>query len=125
MNVNDLTYAIRAAAFAVHTELGPGLLESAYEDCMVYELRLRGFVVASQVKLPLKYKNLEVGNGYRVDIIVENRVLLELKAVAEVLPIHHAQLLAYLRLSGLSVGLLMNFNVHRMRDGIKRLVHNL
>ena len=124
MNMNELTYKIWAAAFTVHTELGPGLLESAYEDSLLHELQTRRLEVANQVKIPLKYKGLILGDGYRADIIVENRVLLELKAVKVLEPIHHAQLLTYLRLSGLAVGLLMNFNVHRMRDGIKRFIHN-
>ncbi|WP_420457880.1 GxxExxY protein [Neolewinella sp.] len=124
MNTNELTYEIRAAAFAVHTELGPGLLESAYEQCLVHELQMRGFSAISQVRIPLTYRGIVLGDGYRADIIVENQVLLELKAVKELEPVHHAQVLAYLRLSGLTVGLLMNFNVHRMRDGIKRFIQD-
>ena len=125
MKLEQLTYDIRAAAFAVHSELGPGLLESAYESCLVYELQERRFRVSRQVLLPLHYKGVAMGNGYRTDLIVNQTVLLELKSVKFLEPIHRAQVLTYLRLSGLSIGLLINFNVLRLCDGIERLVHRL
>ena len=125
MNVNNLTYDIRKAAFAVHSELGPGLLESAYESCLAFELRSQGYEVQRQLELPLIYRNHQIGKGYRIDMVVEQAVLLELKSVSDIHPLHEAQLLSYLRLSGLKVGMLMNFNVLRMRDGIHRFVQDL
>lgn len=106
----------------MHKALGPGLLESAYEECLCYELKLRGLAFRRQVDLPLTYKGIKLDCGYRLDVVVEDAVLLELKCVEKVLPIHEAQLLTYLRLSGIRIGLLMNFNVPVMRDGIVRRV---
>ncbi|MBX7257404.1 MAG: GxxExxY protein [Candidatus Hydrogenedentes bacterium] len=116
----EIKEAIIGAAIEVHRELGPGLLESAYEECLAYELSLRGLTARRQVELPVIYKRLELDCGYRIDLIVEEAVVVELKAVEKLLPIHEAQILTYLKLSEMSVGLLLNFNVPLMRDGIKR-----
>ncbi len=125
MDVSQLTYDIRGAAFTVHTALGPGLLESAYENCLAFELRERGLNVQQQVPLPIRYKSVQLEVGYRIDLLVEKLVILELKAIKRLDPIHTAQLLSYLQLSGLNVGLLMNFHVVSMKTGIKRVVRNL
>ena len=106
----------------VHSRLGPGLLESAYQACLAYELRKRGFEVATQVPLPVVYEGVKLEVGYRIDLVVANRVVIEVKSVEGLHPIHQAQLLSYMRLSGIAVGLLMNFNVLHMRDGIRRMV---
>ena len=108
---------------AVHSALGPGLLESAYEGCLVYELRKRGRKVQQQLVLPVKYDGVTIDIGYRLDLLVDDSLIMELKAVDAVLPIHEAQLLSYLKLSGMKVGLLINFNVTHLRDGIKRMVN--
>jgi len=118
----QLTKAIIGAAIEVHRELGPGLLESAYEECFCYELHLRGLNFERQVELPVAYKGLKLDCGYRLDIVVENSVLLELKSIEQILPVHHAQLLTYLRLSEKKVGLLINFNVGVLKNGIVRRV---
>jgi GxxExxY protein len=120
---NALTSEIIAAAIEVHQRLGPGLLESAYEACLVHELRKRGLRALSQVGLPVIYDEVTLDVGYRIDILVEDRVIIELKAVEKVSPLHEAQLISYLKLSGMKVGLLLNFNVNRLKDGIKRLVN--
>ncbi len=124
MKINQVSGAIIDAAIKVHSALGPGLLESAYEACLLHELKKRGLTVSSQILMPVIYDGLEIDIGYRVDLIVENEVLVELKAVEKQLPIHEAQLLSYLKLSKKRVGLLINFNVHHLKDGIKRLVNN-
>ena len=116
------TEAIIGASIDVHRELGPGLLESTYEACLAYELVQRGLKVERQKPLPVVYKGLKLDVGYRVDLLVEDRVIVELKAVDRLEPIHEAQLLSYLRLSGCKVGLLINFNVRVLRDGLKRLI---
>ena len=118
----ELTQEIIGAAIEVHRALGPGLLESAYEECLCYELEIRGCAYRRQVELPLTYKGIKLDCGYRLDVVVEATVLLELKCVERLLPIHDAQLMTYLRLSGIKIGLLMNFNVPVMRDGIVRRV---
>ena len=117
----DLTEKIIGAAMRVHTVLGPGLLESAYEACLVHELLKAGLSARSQVELPVIYDGLNLDIGYRIDVLVEDLVIIELKAVDTVLPIHKAQLISYLKLSGKEVGLLINFNVLHLRDGIDRL----
>ena len=116
----DLTHRIIGAAIEVHQALGAGLLESAYEKCLCYELELRGIAYQSQVALPLVYKWIDLDCDYKMDIVVEDKVVLELKSVEAVLPIHEAQLITYLRLSHKRLGLLMNFNVPYLRDGIVR-----
>jgi len=118
----DLTGRIIGAAIEVHRVLGPGLLESAYEECLAYELELLGLKVQRQLSLPVVYKGRELGVGDRIDLLVEETVIIEIKAVQELEPIHKAQALTYLRLSGKSVALLINFNVPVLRDGVKRLV---
>lgn len=120
MQLNEITGEIVDSAMKVHSKLGPGLLESAYEDCLVYELRKRGLQVAPQVEMPLVYEEVRLDLGYRLDLLVENCVIVELKAVQEVKPIHEAQLLSYLKLSQKKVGLLINFQVDHLKDGIKR-----
>jgi GxxExxY protein len=119
----ELTREIIGAAIEVHRALGPGLLESAYEECLAKELAARGLRFEKQKPLPLVYKDVKLECGYRVDILVEGRVVLELKAIEVVPPICEAVLLTYLRLSGCRVGLLINFHVAVLKDGIRRLVH--
>ena len=116
------TSPIIGAAIEVHRNLGPGLLESAYEECLCHELHLRGLDFKRQVELPLLYKGLKLDCGYKLDLIVQDRIILELKAVEKLLPIHEAQLLTYLRLTGKRVGLLINFNVPLLTQGIIRRV---
>lgn len=106
----------------VHAVLGPGLLESAYQACLAHELRKRGFSVATQVGLPVVFDGERIELGYRIDAIVENMVIVEVKSVEAIHPVHQAQLLSYMRLSGIGVGLLINFNVRSLREGIKRMV---
>jgi len=122
--LNHITDAIIGAAIEVHRALGPGLLESAYEACLAFELAQRGLRVSQQKPLPVIYKGVELEVGYRLDLLVEDAVIVELKAVDHLAPIHEAQLLSYLKLSGYSVGLLINFNVQVLKHGIKRLVYN-
>ena len=110
------------AAIEVHRELGPGLLESAYEECFCHELHLRGLTFQRQIELPVSYKGLKFDCGYRLDVIVDDAVIVELKSIEHILPIHHAQLLTYLRLAGKKVGLLINFNVSVLKNGIVRRV---
>ncbi len=109
----------------VHSALGPGLLESAYESCLVHELRKMGLAVLTQITLPLKYDGVLIDAGYRIDILVDDSVIVELKAVEKILPIHEAQLLSYLKLSNKTLGLLINFNVVHLKDGIKRMANGL
>ena len=120
--LEELTGRICAAAVEVHRTLGPGLLESAYEECLCYELSLGGLAHQRQVALPVKYKNVRLDCGYKLDIIVENRVVLELKSVSSVTAVHEAQLLTYLKLSKIRVGLILNFNVELMKEGITRRI---
>ena len=120
---NDtLTEKIIGAAIEVHRVLGPGLLESAYEECLCHELRLSGIAFARQQPLPVVYKGVHLDVGYRLDVVVEGRVIVELKTADRLLPIHDAQLLTYLRLAGIHTGLILNFNVPALRQGIKRMV---
>jgi GxxExxY protein len=122
MDVNTITHEIIGAAIEVHSAFGPGMLESAYEKCLVYELAERGFFVESQVVLPLKYKQITIDAGYRLDVRVERQVVVEVKAIDQVHPVHKAQLLCYMRLSGCKVGLLLNFNELRLVNGITRMI---
>jgi GxxExxY protein len=122
LHEESLTEEIIGAAIEVHRHLGPGLLESAYEECLCHELALRGFSFERQKPLPLQYKGIKLDCGYRVDLLVEGKVVLELKCADFITPVHEAQLLTYLRLSGTKVGLILNFHVAAMRDGIKRRV---
>jgi GxxExxY protein len=121
--VNATTDVIINAAIEVHKALGPGLLESAYEACLAYELRNRGLQVESQKPLPLTYKDITLDCGYRIDLVVDNIVLVELKAVDAISPIHQAQVLSCLKLSGIKVGLLMNFNVKLLKNGLHRFIN--
>jgi GxxExxY protein len=125
MDVNQVSGAIVNAAMKEHSAVGPGLLESAYEACLLHELRSLGLDVKSQVGLPVAYDGIKIDVGYRVDLLVEDAVIVELKAVETLLPIHQAQLLSYLKLSGKRVGLLINFNVLHLKNGIKRMVNKL
>ncbi len=122
--VNKLTERIIGAAIEVHKELGPGLLESTYERCLFHELLLRGIKAERQKKQPIDYKGLKIDEGYRIDILVENEVILELKVVDEFSNVHIAQLLTYLKLSGCKLGYLINFNTNVLKNGIKRIVNN-
>ena len=125
MEINQVSGQIVDAAMKVHSALGPGLLESAYEACLLFELHKRGLKAAGQVQLPIVYEAVTIDAGYRLDLLVEDTVIVELKSVETVLPIHRAQLLSYLKLSGKKLGLLLNFNTEHLRDGITRLVNNL
>jgi len=119
---DPLTSRVIGLAISVHRELGPGLLESAYEECLCFELKQSSIVFARQVQLPVWYKGIRLDCGYRLDVVVQGRLIVEIKAVDQLLPIHDAQLLTYLRLSGHKVGLLMNFNTTVLKDGIRRFV---
>lgn len=123
MTLNDLTGQIVDAAFKVHTTLGPGLLESVYEAVMAYELRKRGFRVVRQVGIPIVYEEVQLDEGFRADLIVEDGVIVELKSIECIAPVHKKQLLTYLRLADKRVGLLINFNVALIKDGITRIVN--
>jgi GxxExxY protein len=122
---NEIGDAIIASAMKVHTTLGPGLLESVYETCLLYELEKLDLPVQRQVLIALQYEDLTIDNGYRIDLLVGDRVAIELKALEAILPVHRGQLLSYLRLGRFKLGYLLNFNVARMRDGIVRLVNGL
>ncbi len=121
LRLNSISGTIVDAAVAVHRALGPGLLESAYEACLLYELRKRGLQVESQVGLPVVYEAVRLEIGYRIDLLVENAVVVELKACEANAPVHRVQLLSYLKLSGKPLGLLLNFHVALMKDGIVRM----
>lgn len=121
---DNITGVIVDAAMRVHTALGPGMLESVYEKCLKHELIKRGFRVESHVWLPVIYDGVKIEGGYKIDLLVEGAVVVELKVVEQVLDVHKAQLLSYLKLSNKQVGLLINFNVVHLRDGIRRLVNN-
>jgi len=122
---DEISNRILCAAIEVHRVLGPGLLESAYEECLCRELQLLNLAFDRQVELPVEYKGSRVECGYRMDLLVEKVVVLELKSVAKLDPIHQAQMMTYLKLSDKKLGLLLNFNVPLMKDGIKRVVNNL
>ncbi|HZK88570.1 MAG TPA: GxxExxY protein [Stellaceae bacterium] len=125
MTIEEVGHGVIGAALKIHSVVGPGLLESAYETCLLYELEKQGLRVRSQVIVPIHYEELIVDNGYRIDILVEDAVVIELKAVAAILPVHRGQLLSYLRLGGFKLGFLMNFQVAHLRDGIVRMVNGL
>jgi GxxExxY protein len=122
--LNEISGKIIEFAINVHKELGPGMLERAYEVCLIHELARVGLSVESQVELPIHYQGLRLDAGYRIDLLVENAVIVELKALERILPVHEAQLLSYLRMSDLRLGLLINFNVRLLRDGVRRVVNN-
>ena len=125
MTENDISRLVIGCAIEVHKELGPGLLESAYEECLYHELSQAGLAVRKQVPLPVVYKDVKLEAGYRIDLLVENKLLIELKSVEAINDVHVAQILTYLKLSGCKLGLLMNFNVLRMIDGVKRYANKL
>jgi GxxExxY protein len=120
MELNEVTQKIIGCAIEVHKKLGPGLLESAYEECLAYELVRSGLAIKRQHPTPIVYKEIKLEYGYRIDILVENSVVVELKVVEEFNPVHEAQILTYMKLSNKSLGLLINFNVTILRNGIKR-----
>lgn len=119
---NDVSRAIVDAAYVVHTTLGAGLLESVYEQCLAAELKARDLRIDRQVNLPITYRDIRIEAGFRLDLLVEKLVVVEVKAVERVLPVHEAQLVTYLKLSGHHLGLLINFNVARIKDGLRRLI---
>jgi GxxExxY protein len=123
LHVNEITGAVVSSAMKVHSLLGPGLLESAYQACLAHELRNRGFHVDTELALPVVSEGHKLEAGYRIDIVVEHRVVVEVKSAEAIHPIHKAQLLSYLSLSGMRVGLLINFNVLHLKDGISRMLH--
>jgi GxxExxY protein len=122
--MNEITGKIIGAAIKVHQHLGPGLLESAYEACLAYELSKFGCFVERQKPLPVIYEQVRLDCGYRLDFVIEKSIIVEIKAVEAILPIHIAQVVSYLRLSGLKLGLLLNFNVRTLKEGIRRIVNN-
>lgn len=122
MEINLITKEIIGAAIEVHKQLGPGMLESAYEECLCYELSLRGLKVERQKPIPVVYKEIKLDCGYRADLLVENEVVVELKAQDVILPVHEAQILTYLRFANKNIGLLINFNVTVLKNGIRRFI---
>lgn len=122
MNINDITHEILDSAYKVHSALGPGLLESSYQACLVYELKKKGLKAEVEKPLPLVYEEIKLECGYRIDILVENKVIIELKTVEAFTDVHTAQVLTYLKLSGNRIGLLINFYTKSLKDGIKRLI---
>ncbi len=123
MEDNQITERILNFAFKVHTNLGPGLLESSYKECLFYELKKAGLFVEKEKPLPLIYEEVKLECGYRIDLLVENKIVVEVKSVDQLNDIHTAQVLTYLKLSGCKIGLLMNFNVLKLKSGIKRLIN--
>lgn len=124
MEIEDIAKQIVDAAFAVHVELGSGLLESTYEACLEFELNERGLRVERQINLPVSYKGLSIDAGYRLDLLIEDSIIVELKSVEQLLPLHQAKLLTYLKLSKKPLGFLINFNVPLIKQGIRRLIHS-
>lgn len=124
VELNDISGKIIELAIKVHSALGPGMLEGAYEACLMFELMNAGLKAESQLKLPIVYRGNKIDAGYRIDVLVEDSVIIELKAIDRLLPVHEAQLLSYLRMSNLKLGLLLNFNNKLLRDGIRRVVNN-
>lgn len=122
-DVNDITNAIIGAGIRVHTELGPGLLESAYQECLYYQLSNEGWKVEKEKSMPVVYSGVQLDCGYRIDLLVEDSVIIELKAVKALEDVHMAQLLTYLKLANCKIGLLMNFNEYRLKDGIRRVIN--
>lgn len=122
MEFDELSNRVIGCALEVHRNLGPGLLESTYEQCLAHELRINNIPFTLQYPLPVTYKGIRLDCGYRVDLLVDNSIIVELKSIDKILPIHEAQLLTYMKLSDISIGLLMNFNVKYIKDGIKRMV---
>jgi len=125
MNENEIGKLVIDASMKVHTALGAGLLETVYETCLAHELERQGLTVKKQVALPIVYDDLRVDNAFRTDLLVDDKVVVELKAIDKLLPVHTAQLLSYLKLGKYKLGYLLNFNVMHMKDGIKRMVNGL
>ncbi|MXS71471.1 GxxExxY protein [Flavobacteriaceae bacterium W22] len=125
MTENELSYKIIGAALEVHKTIGVGLLENAYEIALAYELKKLGLKVENQILLPLKYKEVSIDNAYRIDLIVENKVIIEIKSVLDIHPIFYSQVLTYLKLTNIRLGLLINFNTPLIKDGIHRIVNKL
>lgn len=125
MNEEEIGALVVDSAIKVHSALGPGLLESAYRACLAHELEIRGLDVSQEKPLPIRYEGAEISVGYRIDLLLNQKVIVELKAVERLLPIHTAQVLSYLKLSGCKLGFLINFNVLHLKDGIKRVVNGL
>ena len=125
MTENEISYKIIGAALEIHKNIGPGLLESAYENALAFDLRELGFDVKQQVPMPFIYKDIQLEVGYRIDLMVNNKVLIEIKSVENIAPVHFAQTLTYLKLSGMKLGLIINFNTKVLKEGIHRIVNNL
>ena len=125
MTENQIAAAVVDAAYKIHTTLGPGLLESVYQATLEYELKKRGLCVAQQVALPVYYEEVKLNVGFRIDLLIDGKVIIEIKSVEAIAPVHKRQLLTYLRLANLRLGLLINFNVERIREGIHRVVNGL
>jgi GxxExxY protein len=125
MNENEISHRIIGIAIELHKKLGPGLLESTYENALAYDLRENGLTVEQQIPMPFEYKSVRLDVGYRLDLLVENKVIVEIKSVETLAPVHYAQLLTYLKLANIKLGLLINFNTKYLKDGIHRIVNNL
>lgn len=125
MTENDISYKIIGIAIELHKNLGPGLLESVYENALAYDLRESGLDVKQQVPMPLIYKEVKMDNGYKLDLLIENKVILEIKSIEALAPVHFSQTLTYLKLSNAKLGLLINFNTDKLKSGIHRIVNNL
>jgi len=125
MSENEISNAVIGKAIEVHKTLGPGLLESAYQECLFYELKNSGLFVEREVSMPIVYKDIKLDHGYRIDLLVEKKVVIELKTVDALIDVHEAQILTYLKLGNYKLGLLMNFNVSILKNGIRRFVNNL
>lgn len=121
-DLNSISYDIIGSAYKVHSSLGPGLLESTYEVCLAYKLKEMGYKVETQIALPVVFEDLKLEAGYRIDIMVENSIIIELKSVESIIPVHKAQLLTYMKLANIKLGLLINFNVADLKQGITRMV---
>ncbi len=125
MEENEISYKIIGAAIALHKSIGPGLLESAYENALLYDLKSLGLEVKQQVSMPFFYKQVKMGVGYRIDLLVGNKVIVEIKSIENLAPVHFSQTLTYLKLSDMKLGLLINFNTKLLKNGIHRIVNNL
>ena len=124
MTVNEISKEVLDAAFKVHTKLGPGLLESAYQECLFYEIKKKGLSIEKEYPLPLEYEDVKLDVGYRIDLLIENKFVVEIKSVEKINDVHLAQILTYLKLSDINLGLLLNFNVTRLKHGIKRVINS-
>ena len=123
MTENDILHRIIGLALEVHSKLGPGLLESAYQNCLYFEILNEGFKVSKEIPMPIVYKSIKLDHGYRIDLLVENKVVVEIKSVDAIIDVHKAQLLTYLRLGNYKLGLILNFNTVHLKDGIKRIIN--